>query len=73
MADESKFHHVVGLAIADADFRRRLTSEDRSTRASALEEAIGEAPSEDVLNQLDATMKSIDDLATAFGELKVAS
>jgi hypothetical protein len=73
MATESKFHAVVGRAIADPDFRARLTNESRTTRAGALEEVTGEPPSDDVLDRLDEAVKSLDALAEAFEPIKVAS
>ena len=73
MATESKFHAVVGRAIADPEYRSRLRNEDRSTRESALEEVIGERPSADVVEALDRAIESVDALEEAFGDIKVAS
>jgi hypothetical protein len=69
-SDDSQFYAIVGRALADPDFRSRLT--EPSTQAEALKEA-GVEPTGEVLEALANAVKSLDTLAQSFNPSRIAS
>jgi hypothetical protein len=61
----SKFHALIGKAMADAEFRAQLV--DPSQQAKALQ-SMDIEPTDDVLSQLNTAIASINNLATFMGE-----
>lgn len=72
MDDESKFYALLGKALMEPEFRARVL--DTGQQADALAE-VGIDPSDDVLEQLNASIEAINTLAShdGFGEVKAVT
>lgn len=66
----SDYHHIVGKALNDAEFRGRLRSKKR--RAEALAEMNVELTSE-LDSQIDDSIDAMDSLAQSFGVEQAAT
>ena len=68
---DSSFHAVLGRALTDPEYRARLTNKRRQRKA--LTEVLGDNPSDDVINELNAAVDALEALAKAFGGAKAAT
>jgi hypothetical protein len=68
MEDDSKFYALIGRALMDPDFRAEIL--DTGRQAAALEK-IGIEATDEMIDQLNASIEAINSMASAegFGEI----
>jgi hypothetical protein len=66
VAEEQKFHALVGKALSDPAFRAQLTGGNKGQQEAALR-SVGIEPTDEVMGKLAAATSAVDDLSQHLG------
>ncbi len=65
MGEPNKFHELLGRALVDEDYRKKLR--DPATRVDALKELGIAQPTQRQLDDLQRSIQAVEDLSGVFG------